>query len=399
MSPSAGTVPSFERPPRSQLWPPLLLSALCVLGGIYLVASDVPAPDGQGAPSRGAATSGAPSSSSTAAPLPLIACVDSEETSFAWAGHRLCDRVESATHGRLRLRYAAKGAFDGRNYDELSIVHEVQNGHLAMAIVTCSPLSNIDPDYEIFDLPFLFKSNAEIDRVIEGPVGDTLLTGLEAGGLKGLGLLDLGFRIFASATPMPTLADFKNKKVRVMQTATSISMGHLLGCEPVPAPVERIIPMGKKGYIDAADRTYATFWDFKGYEVHRYITETYHTHGIKAIIANLNWFTGLPKDQQAALMAAVPEVEKGQRERLRAEDEKAKKLCLAHGIQISVLSAEERERFRRACQPLYGEYEKLRGSSLLQEIQAIQASLSPPAAPLKGGPSLSPPAARPSPTP
>jgi len=292
-----------------------------------------------------------------------------------WAGRTLCNSVDRATHGRLKLTYAPHGTLQGQQYDELSLIHEVQSGHVAMAIVSGAPLSNVDPDYEIFDLPFLFKVDADMDRALDGPLGNKLLSGLESCDLKGLGFLDLGYRIFATSTPMPTLADFKNKRLRVMQTAAGISMAHLMGCEPVPAPAGRSVRMSKNGYIDAADRTFAGA--SRSYETSPYITETHHTHSVKVLLANRRWFSKLPEDCQSAMIAALPDIEKEQRERQRAENDRARQQCVAHGVKIFVLPPEERERFHQLCQPIYGEFERLRGPSLLEEVHRAQASSAP----------------------
>jgi tripartite ATP-independent transporter DctP family solute receptor len=355
------------------LWLWLVLSVICLAYGTYLILLTV---DPQ-APvslrlSGGEASSSAPAQQLTPdVGQAIIACVDSPASSFAWAGRTLSQRIEKATGGRIKLGNATDGLVNGRKYDELGLIHEVQLGHIAMAIVTSSPLSNIDPDYDVFDLPFLFRNEAEADKVLLGPVGRGLMNGLEKNEMKGLGSFELGFRIFSTAVPMPTLADFKNKKIRVMQSSTSIAMVRLLGCEPVASAVDKIYQMGKQGYIDGADRTYPTYWDFKLYEVERYVTQTYHSYPIKVLIANQRWFASLAKNEQEAILDAVPRVEVEQRQHQRAEERRVIKQCLSRGIKIFELSSSERERFRQACQPLYGEYEKLRGGYILQEVKLI----------------------------
>ena len=373
--PEANSDQVLELPSSSRLlWPWLVVSVICFFYGCYLLVPDSQAPSIAHSVASTPAEAPLPVPTQDLRPTsnqPMIACVDSDASSFAWAGHALSQRVEKATSGRLKLGYASDGVVEGKKYDELGIIHQVQIGHVAMAIVTSSPLSNIDTDYEIFDLPFLFKDEAEADKVLMGPVGKSLLNGLEKNEIKGLASFDLGFRIFTTEVPMPTLADFKGKKIRVMQSSTAIAMVRLLGCEPVASAVDKIYQMGKEGYIDGADRTYPTFWDFKLYEVQHYITETYHSYPIKVLIANQRWFASLAKDEQNAIVNCIPAIEQEQRQHQRAEDRRVKKQCLARGIKIFELSPQERERFRQACEPLYGEYEKLRGRYILQEVRMI----------------------------
>jgi TRAP-type C4-dicarboxylate transport system substrate-binding protein len=350
------------------------MSALCLALGVALLWPSVLAPIAEESafvPSAAATPVRRPAQSQTSIQT-SIACVDSQASSFAVAARSLAERAEVVTHGHLKLRCLAGGMVDGQRYDELGLIHEVQSGRLAMAVVTSSPLSNLDPDLEIFDVPFLFENELQADRVLLGPVGRILLDGLEKNGIKGLGTFELGFRVFSSSVPMPTLGDFRNKKIRVMQSSTAIAMVQLLGCEAVPSPVDKINQMAKEGYIDAADRTYPTYWDFKLYEVERYITETRHSYPIKVLIANQSWFASLNKDDQNAIVRSVPLIEREQRQRERAEDLSVKKKCLQIGIKIFELSPAQRREFSQACQPLYGEYEKLRGRYVLQEIRMAE---------------------------
>ena len=48
-------------------------------------------------------------------------------------------------------------------------------------------------------LPYLFKSTAQVRRVLDGPIGDDILASLEAQGMNGLCFYDAGPRDFYSS--------------------------------------------------------------------------------------------------------------------------------------------------------------------------------------------------------
>jgi tripartite ATP-independent transporter DctP family solute receptor len=294
--------------------------------------------------------------------------VDSPASSFATAAQGLDRLIRQGSQGKLSLSLHPSGLYAGKKLDELAIIEAVRSGKAQLGAVTCSPLANFSSDFEVFDLPFLFRDYEHADRVLMGPIGEKLLARLEQKGLVGLGTLEVGFRIFSSSVPLPTLAEFRGKRVRVMQSATSIRMARQLGCEAVPSPVDKIYQMGKEGYIDAADRTYPTYWDFNLYEVQRYITDTRHSYTMKVIVMNKEAFDQLSEAERQSVRQAVRDIEKGQREAQRAEDRRVKEECRKRGIQIYELTPQEMGQFVEACRPLYEEYRKLRGSSLLDKV-------------------------------
>ncbi|MFN8613925.1 MAG: TRAP transporter substrate-binding protein [Vulcanimicrobiota bacterium] len=298
--------------------------------------------------------------------------VDSPSSSFAQAAEGMNRLVRASTDNRVAFNIHPSGQFEGQKLNEMDIVNKVRQGEAQMAIVTCSPLANFAPAFEVLDLPFLFHTYEQADRVMEGPVGEKMLRTLEEHGLVGLGTLEVGFRIFSSSTPLPTLEDFRGKRVRVMQSSTSISMARQLGCEAVPSPVDKIYQMGKEGYIDAADRTYPTYWDFRLYEVQRYITESRHSYTSKAIIMNKAAYQALSEADRKSLRQSVKQVQAEQRKQQRLEDQRVKQECRKQGIQIYELSPAETARFVDACRPLYDEHLKLRGSEYIDAIRAAE---------------------------
>jgi len=145
-----------------------------------------------------------------------------------------------------------------------------------------------------------------------------------------------------------------------------------LGCEAVPSPVDKIYQMGKEGYIDAADRTYPTYWDFKLYEVQRFITESRHSYTVKVLIMNKKAFEQLSSAERQLLRESVRSIEGKQRQQQRLEDQRVKQECRKQGIQIYELSNTETDKFISACKPLYEEHIKLRGSEWLDSIRKIR---------------------------
>lgn len=359
-------------PKAGLIWPWILTGSVMFCLGVYLLLPSLQTHNGPlnvtPAVPVYRETPTAPTTSSRQGVLNFL-FVDSASSSFSLAAQKLDGLMREKTRGRLGLTLHPSGFYQTKKLDELSIIECVRSGQAEMALVTCSPLTNFSDSFEVLDLPFLFHSYEQADRVLQGPIGEKMLKSLEGKGLVGLGTLEVGFRIFSSSVPLPTLSDFKGKRVRVMQSATSIQMARQLGCEAVPSPVDKIYQMGKEGYIDAADRTYPTYWDFKLYEVQRYITESRHSYTAKVLIVNKETFEKLSPEDRKSILDSVRQVEGEQRAHQRQDDQQVKQECRKRGIEIYELSAEERQRFEDACKPLYDEYVKLRGKDALEAIR------------------------------
>ena len=81
--------------------------------------------------------------------------------------YKFAKLVEQKTGGRLKIEvYPAGQLFKGR-----SIVKAITDGALQMGIVYSGAWNGQLPYIDIFDVPFVFKSMAEIDRAVNGPLG------------------------------------------------------------------------------------------------------------------------------------------------------------------------------------------------------------------------------------
>jgi hypothetical protein len=153
------------------MWPWIALGLLVVGAAFGMLLTD---PHGSASPSVTVAPRVAVVRE--AQTLPIIGGVDGDASSFARAAGDLSGRVERASGGGLQLRYTSND-FEGKSHLELEIARAVLDGRIAMAMITASPLSNYDSQLEVFDLPFLFDSDADFDRALAGPARSDLLRG------------------------------------------------------------------------------------------------------------------------------------------------------------------------------------------------------------------------------
>src|SRR5437773_10282100 len=120
--------------------------------------------------------------------------------------------AEERTKGRVKVEvYPNSSLFkDGEEMEALQL-GSVQM--LAPSVAKFGPLGV--REFEVFDLPYIFDSFAELHKVTEGPVGKTLFQKLEGEGITGLAFWDNGFKDFSANRSIKVPADYKGLKLRI----------------------------------------------------------------------------------------------------------------------------------------------------------------------------------------
>src|SRR2546427_4340055 len=80
-------------------------------------------------------------------------------------------KLEQATAGRLSVQMYGAMQLGG----EKGAIEQAQVGAIQFARVSVGALGPVIDDLNVFNLPFLFRNTAHMQKVIDGPIGDELL--------------------------------------------------------------------------------------------------------------------------------------------------------------------------------------------------------------------------------
>src|SRR5450432_2465566 len=128
---------------------------------------------------------------------------------------RFKELAEERTKGRVKIEvYPNSQLYKDKEEMEALQLGSVQM--LAPSLAKFGPLGA--KEFEVFDLPFLFKDAAAFHAVTDGPVGAELFKKLEPKGIKGLAYWDNGFHIMSANRPLHDVADFKGLKMRIQSS-------------------------------------------------------------------------------------------------------------------------------------------------------------------------------------
>lgn len=163
------------------------------------------------------------------------------------------DAVKSRTEGRVELKYYPGGVMG----DQATVQRKIKIGQLQGGAFTGGEVSGINPDVQLYSLPFLFRNQAEVDAIrakFDAPIKD----GFEKNGFVALGLSGGGFAYIMSAREIKTRDDLKAAKVWVPQGDHIAEIAFKnAGVTPISLPLADVYTSLQTGLIDTAANTLA----------------------------------------------------------------------------------------------------------------------------------------------
>lgn len=234
----------------------------------------------------------------------------------------------------------SQGAITVKIYDsasignETEILQQIQMNTVQMGIITSGPFDTFDPIVRVIDYPFLFKDNAQADAILDGPIGQEILTALEASGFKGLCYSENGFRhLTNSRRPVKGPDDVKGLKIRVMASAMHKTIWQTLGANPTPMPWPVYTELEQR-VIDGQENPLWLMVEYKLWEVQKYLTLSRHVYSPHIDVASLAWWRTLDAATQELLATAMRDAALYQRQNNRDGDAERLRLLKEKGFVV-----------------------------------------------------------------
>ncbi len=267
---------------------------------------------------------------------------------------------------KVRVRtYPAAQLYTGQEETQALIKGEIQ-----MSYVIASSMDLVHPSMEMWKLPYLFPDIETGYKVMDGPVGKKAFANVETKGLTIVGSVSSGtVAVSNSKHPIKKVEDFKGLKMRSFGPMGATTL-RALGAMAVVTASEETYSSLQQGVIDGATTPAGVFFARKYYDVQKYVTNPgmmNATFGF--LVANSNWWKGLPADVRSGISEAIKRLMKEQRQEIVVDDEKVFDQIKAKGCQVIVLTPAEEASWKAALQPVYTEFGPKIGSDLVKEAQ------------------------------
>ena len=246
------------------------------------------------------------------------------------AAEKFKELIEQRSNGNITVKIFHSAALG----NETEILQQIQMNTVQMGIITGGPFDTFDPIVRVVNYPFLFKDNEQADEILDGPLGQEILTSLEGSGFKGLCFSENGFRnLTNNRRAVKTAADVEGLKVRVMSSALHKAVWQALGANPTPMPWPIYTEL-EQGVIDGQENPLWVMEVYKFYEIQKYMTLSRHVYSYHIDVASLSWWKGLDAPTQELIQKAMCEAAVYQRKDNRSKNAARLELLKAKGMQV-----------------------------------------------------------------
>ncbi|MDP2256359.1 MAG: TRAP transporter substrate-binding protein [Polaromonas sp.] len=272
--------------------------------------------------------------------------------------------VEKGTAGRYKIQTFYSASLGS----ERESIEAVQLGTQELTFSSTGPVPNFVPEAKILDIPFLFRDKAHARAVLDGPIGQEMLTKFESKGFKALAWGENGMRNMTNnkrAINAPD--DLKGLKIRTMENPVHVAAYKGLGIVTTPMAMQEVFTALQQGTVDGQENPLSVIMAAKLDQVQKHVSLTGHVYSPAIFLMNKAAFDKLsPADQKVFLEAAKVAV---QANRARVDADDAMGVTYLRGKGMNVVENLDKTKFVAALAPVYADFEKQFGKANMDKIR------------------------------
>jgi len=274
------------------------------------------------------------------------------------AAVRLGEALERSVGARVSFELVPDVLALGRASGDLPRM--VESGELTLCYMASVRFAKAVPDLQVFELPYVVRDRARALAALDGELGDRLKARMQAASpFRALGFWDNGFRHLTNRVrPIRTPADCKGLRIRTQMSALLGESLAAIGFEPIPVDIKEFVESVATERFHAQENPLTNTFNFNVHRHHRYITLSGHFFGASVLACNQAQYAGWPREVQQAVDSAAREATAFQHALAAAEDEEILAQIDPKENEVLRLSAQEREAFVQAVEPVLAKYRK-----------------------------------------
>ena len=272
--------------------------------------------------------------------------------------------VEKRTAGRYKIQTFYNGALGG----ERESIEAVQLGTQELTMTSTGPIPNFVPEARILDIPFLFSGKAHAQAVLDGPIGQDMLTKFDSKGFKALAWAENGVRHMTNSKRAVNLPDdLKGLKMRTMENPVHVAAYKGFGIVPTPMAFPEVFTALQQGTVDGQENPLSVIMAAKFDQVQKHLTLTGHVYSPCVFLMNKAAFDKLSTADKSAFLEAAKVAAKANRARVADDDAKGVAELRSKGM--NVVENVDKAKFVAALLPVYAEFDKQFGKAEIDKIR------------------------------
>ena len=278
-----------------------------------------------------------------------------------------CDDIEKGTQGRYKCQQFPSSALGG----EREMIEAVQLGTLDLVNTSTGPVGNFVPEVKIVDIPFLFRDYDHARKVMDGPIGQEILTKFPSKGLVALSWTENGFRHMTNnkrAIVKPE--DASGLKMRTMENKVHMDGYRAFGIQPTPMAFPEVFGALQQGTVDGQENPIPVILASKFSQVQKHLSLTGHVYSPALLITSPRLMNKLSDADKKVFYEAAKHATVAQRKKVNDDENSGIAQLEKEGM--SVVRRVDGTAFRGALRDTYANYSKEFGADNIKKIQDVK---------------------------
>ena len=282
---------------------------------------------------------------------------------------RMGKKLSEATKGRVSIEMFPAMQLGG----EKEMIEQAQLGALAIARISVGPMGPLVPELNVFNLPFMFRDAAHMEKVIDGAIGEEMLKKLSdhpTANLIGLCWMNAGSRnVYNSKKAIAKVEDLKGLKIRMMGNPVFVETMNSLGGNGVAMGFDQLINAMQTGVVDGAENNEPSYVSGQHYRYAKYYSLTGHLIIPEILVFSKKTWTSLSKEDQALITKLAKEAQKEQRALWYEREKQSLEDMKKAGVEINAVA--DKTPFQAAVKPVWDKF-GAQHKALIERIQAVK---------------------------
>ena len=278
-----------------------------------------------------------------------------------------CDEIEKGTQNRYKCQQFPSSALGG----EREMIESVQLGTLDLVNTSTGPVGNFVPEVKIVDIPFLFRDYAHARKVMDGPIGQDILTKFASKGIIALGWTENGFRHMTNnKRDIVKPADAAGLKMRTMENKVHMDGYKTFGILPTPMAFPELFGALQQGTVDGQENPIPVILASKFAQVQKHLSLTGHVYSPALLLMSPTAWNKLNDADKKVFSEAAKKAAVAQRKKVN--DDESTGIAQLEKDGMKVTRVVDGQGFRDALKPAYVSYAKEFGAENIKRIQDIK---------------------------
>ncbi len=253
---------------------------------------------------------------------------------------------------------------------EIQCIELLQIGSLDITKVSAASLESFVEPFKIFGIPYIFRSRAHYDNVLNSEVGEAFLTCTEPYWFRGITYFDAGARSFyTTKRPIRKPEDLQGLKIRVQKSPIAVETVNTFGGSATPVDWGELYTALQSKVVDGAEKNTPSITTAFHHEVAKFYTVNEHSFSPDVIIISSKSWAKLSEEQRGWLKEAAKRGRAYQKILWDKQEQLSLDQMIESGVEVIY---PDKQPFIDAAQPMIQKYkENPIFTELINEIDAI----------------------------